>query len=138
MIGAFHRSVLPLAVAQIFMWASLYYLFPALLLVWEGDLGWSKTELSGAFTLALVVSAVFSPGVGRLIDRGYGSRIFTASAIIGSMLVAILAMVTKLWQFYTVWLLIGMAMSGGLYEACFAVLTRAMGARAKQAITIVE
>ena len=102
MIGTFHRIVLPLAVAQIFMWASLFYLFPALLLVWEGDFGWSKTELSGAFTLALVVSAVFSPGVGRIIDRGYGSRIFSASAIIGSLLIALLAMVTKLWQFYAV------------------------------------
>jgi hypothetical protein len=70
MIGAFHRIVLPLAVAQIFMWASLFYLFPALLLVWEGDLGWSKTELSGAFTLAIIVSAVFSLGVSRIIDRG--------------------------------------------------------------------
>ena len=137
MTGAFHRIVWPLAIAQIFMWASLYYLFPALLLVWEGDLGWSKTELSGAFTLALVVSAVFSPGVGRIIDRGYGRRILAASAIIGSLLLALLAGVAKLWQFYAVWLLIGMAMSGGLYEACFAVLTRAMGNRAKQAITIV-
>ncbi len=137
MTVAFHRIVWPLAIAQIFMWASLYYLFPALLLVWEGDLGWSKTELSGAFTLALVVSAVFSPGVGRIIDRGYGRRILAASAIIGSLLLALLAGVAKLWQFYAVWLLIGMAMSGGLYEACFAVLTRAMGNRAKQAITIV-
>ncbi len=137
MIGAFHRIVWPLAIAQIFMWASLYYLFPALLLVWEEDLGWSKTELSGAFTLALFVSAVFSPGVGRIIDRGYGGRILTASAITGSLLLALLAMVTELWQFYAVWLLIGMAMSGGLYEACFAVLTRAMGKRVKQAITIV-
>jgi MFS family permease len=126
-----------LAIAQIFMWASLYYLFPALLLVWEGALGWSKTELSGAFTLALVMSAVFSPGVGRFIDRGYGRRILTASAVIGSLLLALLSMVAELWQFYAVWLLIGLAMSGGLYEACFAVLTGAMGARAKRAITLV-
>ena len=136
-IDPFRRIVWPLAIAQIFMWASMYYLFPALLLEWERDLGWSKTELSGAFTMALVVSAALAPAVGRIIDRGFGSRIFTGSAVLGSLLLALLSMVTKLWQFYTVWILIGMAMSGGLYEACFAILTRVMGTRAKQAITLV-
>jgi MFS family permease len=119
------------------MWAGMFYLFPALLLVWERDLGWSKTELSGAFTLALVVSAVLAPGVGRIIDRGFGSRLFTGSAILGSLGLVLLSMITKLWQFYAVWIVIGMAMSGGLYEACFAILTRVMGTRAKQAITMV-
>ena len=136
-IDPFRRIVWPFAIAQIFMWAAMYYLFPALFLVWERDLGWSKAELSGAFTLALVVSAVFAPGVGRIIDRGFGSRIFTGSAILGSLLLVLLSMVTKLWQFYAVWIVIGMAMSGGLYEACFAILTRVMGTKAKQAITIV-
>ena len=112
-------------------------MFPALLLEWERDLGWSKTELSGAFTLALVMSAVLAPGVGRIIDRGFGRRIFTGSAILGSLFLALLSMVTKLWQFYAVWIVIGMAMSGGLYEACFAILTRVMGTKAKQAITLV-
>jgi len=136
-IDPFRRIVWPFAIAQIFMWAAMYYLFPALFLVWERDLGWSKTELSGAFTLALVVSAVLAPGVGRIIDRGIGGRIFTGSAILGSLLLVLLSMVTKLWQFYAVWIAIGGAMSGGLYEACFAILTRVMGTRAKQAITMV-
>ena len=136
-IDPFRRIVWPLAIAQIIMWAAMYYLFPALLLEWERDLGWSKTELSGAFTLALVMSAVLAPGVGRIIDRGFGRRIFTGSAILGSLFLALLSMVTKLWQFYAVWIVIGMAMSGGLYEACFAILTRVMGTKAKQAITLV-
>jgi MFS family permease len=136
-IDPFRRIVWPLAIAQIFMWAAMFYLFPALLLVWERELGWSKTELSGAFTLALVVSAVLAPGVGRIIDRGFGCRLFTGSAILGSLLLVLLSMVTKLWQFYAVWVVIGVAMAGGLYEACFAILTRTMGTRAKQAITMV-
>jgi MFS family permease len=135
-IDPFRRIVWPLAIAQIFVWAAMYYLFPALLLEWEGEIGWSKTELSGAFTMALVVSAALAPVVGRIIDRGFGSRIFTGSAVLGALLLALLSMVTKLWQFYTVWILIGIAMSGGLYEACFAILTRVMGTRAKQAITL--
>ena len=99
-IDPFRQIVWPIAIAQIFMWAATYYLFPALLLEWERDLGWSKTELSGAFTLALVVSAVLAPGVGRIIDRGFGPRIFIGSAILCSLLLSLLSMVTKIWQFY--------------------------------------
>lgn len=134
----FRRIVWPLAIAQIIMWAAMYYLFPALLLEWERDLGWSKTELSGAFTLALVMSAVLAPVVGRIIDRGFGRHVLVGSAIIAALLLALLSMVSTLWQFYAVWIALGMAMSGALYEACFALLTRVMGAMAKQAITLVS
>lgn len=136
-INPFRQIVWPLAIAQVFMWAAMYYLFPALLLDWEHDLGWSKAELSGAFTLALVVSAVLAPGVGRVIDRGFGPWVLTGGAVLGALLLGLLSMVTRLWQFYAVWIMIGVAMSGGLYEACFAILTRVMGAKAKQAITLV-
>ena len=131
------KIVWPLAVAQTLVWAAMYYSFPALLLAWEQDLGWSKTELSGALTAALLVSAFLAPVVGRAIDRGYGTRVFTGSALLGAFSLALLSGVTALWQFYTVWIILGAAMAGTLYEACFAVLTKTMGERRKQAITIV-
>lgn len=135
--GPFGRIVWPLAIAETIVWAAMFYSFPALLLQWERDLGWSKIELSGALTLALVVSALLAPVVGRLIDRGLGRYVFTGSAVLGALLLVLLSRVTALWQFYAVWLALGVAMSGALYEACFAVLTRAMGANAKKAITLV-
>ena len=58
----FHSIVWPLAIAETIVWAAMYYGFPALLPAWERDLGWSKTELSLAFTLSLVVSAVAGAG----------------------------------------------------------------------------
>ena len=78
-IDPFRRIVWPLAIAETLIWAATYYSFPALLLEWERDLGWSKAELSGAFTLALVVSAFLAPVVGRVIDRGYGTHVFTGA-----------------------------------------------------------
>ena len=127
----------PLAIAETIVWAAMFYSFPALILVWERDLGWSKTELSGALTLSLVTAAVLAPVVGRLIDHGFGRFVFTGCALLGAILLALLSQVTELWQFYVVWLGLGVAMSGALYEACFAVLTRAMGVRAKRAITLI-
>ena len=115
----------------------MYYVFPALLPAWERDLGWSKTELSFAFTLSLLVSASLVPVAGRLIDRGLGPAIFTGGAVAGAVLLAALSAVTELWQFYGVWIGLGIAMSSTLYEACFAVLVRATGEQARRAITIV-
>ena len=134
----FHSIVWPLAVAETIVWAAMYYAFPALLPEWKRDLGWSRTELSVAFTLSLLVSASLVPVAGRLIDRGLARTIFTGGAVLGAALLALLSAVTELWQFYCIWIGLGVAMSGTLYEACFAVLVRSTGDRARRAITIVS
>ena len=134
----FHSIVWPLAIAETIVWAAMYYAFPALLPTWERELGWSKTELSFAFTLSLVVSASLIPVAGRLIDRGHARTIFTGGAVLGAVLLALLSGVTELWQFYCIWIGLGIAMSSILYEACFAVLVRSTGDRARRAITIVS
>ena len=134
----FHSIVWPLAIAETIVWAAMYYAFPALLPTWERDLGWSKTELSIAFTLSLLVSASLVPVAGRLIDRGHARAIFTGGAALGAVLLALLSTVTELWQFFCIWIGLGVAMSSTLYEACFAVLVRSTGERARRAITIVS
>lgn len=135
--SAFRRVVWPLAIAQTLIWAAMYYSFAALLLTWERDLDWSKAELSGAFTGAIVVSALLAPVVGRIIDCGYGTQIFTGSVMLGALGLILLSGVTAIWHFYVAYLILGVAMAGALYEACFAILTKTMGTRSKQAITIV-
>ena len=134
----FHSIVWPLAIAEMIVWASTYYAFPALLPAWERDLGWSKTELSFAFTISLVVSASLIPITGRLIDRGLGPAIFAGGAALGALLLGLLCAVTELWQFYCIWIGLGVAMSSTLYEACFALLVRSTGDQARRAITIVS
>lgn len=135
--GTFHRIVWPFAVAETLVWAAVYYMFPALLLTWEQQLPWSKAQLSGAFTVAIVTSALSAPIVGRIIDRGYGTQIFTGSTLFASLNLVLLSQVTALWHFYTVWFLLGACMAGMLYEATFTILTRAMGNQRKRAITLV-
>ncbi|MEQ8586486.1 MAG: MFS transporter [Thalassobaculaceae bacterium] len=127
--------VAALAIAETLVWAGMFYSFPALIAHWEADLGWSKTELAGAYTAALICSALFAPMIGRLIDRGYGRTVLTVSAVIGGLLVGLLSVVREPWQFLALWLGIGVCMSGCLYEPCFAFITRMMGGRARRAIT---
>ena len=133
----FRKIVWPFAIAETLVWAAYYYSFPALLQTWEADLGFSKTALTGAFTLALIVSAVTAPIVGRLIDFGYGKVVFAGGAAAAAALLILLSQVTEIWQFYAIWFGIGIAMAGSLYEACFAIITYSMGEKAKRAITIV-
>lgn len=126
-----------MAIGETILWASFYYLFPALLPEWERNMGWSKAELSGALTLALLTSALLAPFAGRLIDHSLGRYVFTGGAVFGGLMLVALSQVTELWQFYAVWFGLGIAMSASLYEACFAVLTHYMADRAKRAITLV-
>lgn len=134
---SFRRVVWPLALAETIVWAAMFYSFPALLLEWERDLGWSKTELSAAFTLALALSALMAPVMGRFIDHSLGHLVLTGSALLGALSLVLLSYANSLWQFYLAWFSIGIAMSGSLYEPCFAFITRTMGDRARQAITLV-
>ncbi|MDX1731840.1 MAG: MFS transporter, partial [Aurantimonas coralicida] len=129
------RAVLCLAFGETIVWAGFYYLFPALLLRWEADAGWSKTWLTAAFAAAIIVSALVSPLSGRLIDRGHGPLIMGGSALAGAILLALLPFADTLPGFALLWLGIGAAMGGCLYEPCFALVTRALGADARPAIT---
>ena len=132
-----NRAILLLATGQTFAWAGIYYIFPALLLRWEQDLGWSKSDLTAAISLAVMISAAAAPLTGRIIDIGRGPVLMAGSAFCGGIGLLLLSNVTALWQFYTVWAVIGLAMSGCLYEPCFALVTRAKGRNAKQSIIFI-
>jgi len=128
------KTIVLLAFAQITVWASLYYVFPAMLLYWEADFGWTRTQLTGALTTAALLSAVVSPLVGRLIDRGFAPIVMTGSTLTGAVCLFLLSRVDSLLEFYGIWVVIGIALAGCLYEPSFALITRARGAAAKRSI----
>ena len=66
----FFKIVGSFAVAETLVWAAYYYSFAAFFPTWEADLKFSKSVLTGAFTMALVVAAFAAPLVGRFIDFG--------------------------------------------------------------------
>lgn len=129
--------LLMLGVAQVFVWAGFYYLFPALMLFWESDLGWSRAELALVFSLAVGASALASPIAGWVIDSGGGRWLLCASAAAGGLLLCLLPFVATRELFLVLWLLVGIAMAGCLYEPCFAIIVRSMGEGAQRGITIV-
>src|SRR5512138_250614 len=130
-------AIWQLAIAQTIVWAGLFYAFPALILRWETAFGWAKAELTGAVTLSIALSAVFSPLAGRLIDRGLGPQVLAGGALAGGLCIGLVGLVQSLWQFYALWCLIGIATAFCLYDACFAVVVRAAGSEARRPITLI-
>ena len=52
----------------------------------ERDLGWSTPEITGAYSLALLVTLVLSPPVGHWLDRS-GPRVpMTIDSVLGMLL----------------------------------------------------
>jgi MFS family permease len=90
----------------------------------EAELGWSRAALSGAFTVALLVSGLVAPVVGRWIDRRGARAIMTFGSCLGTLLVLAWAGVRDLPLFYLLWAAIGVAMACTLYDPAFAVIAR--------------
>ncbi|HEU5316387.1 MAG TPA: MFS transporter [Chloroflexota bacterium] len=105
-------------------WGILFYAFSVFLRPMEADLGWTRAELSGAFTIALVVSGLVAPIAGRWIDRHGARALMTGGSILGTLLLLAWAAVRSLPPFYLVWTGIGVAMACTLYDPAFAVLAR--------------
>ena len=126
-----------LALSQTIIWAGIFYIFPALLVKWEADLGWSKTALTAAFAAATLTAALFSPPAGRLIDRGGGPGLLAGGGLAGGVLIGLMSFVDSYALFFGLWVLIGATFSACLYEPCFALVTRARGAAARRSITLI-
>ena len=75
---SFRHIVWPLAIAQTLLWAGAFYLSPLLLGVWERDPGLSRTEVTGAFTTALLLFAFLAPLAGR---KNSTIRFFNAARV---------------------------------------------------------
>ena len=60
-----------------------------------------------------------------------------AAPAIGGLGLMALSQVTALWQFYGLWLVIGLMLSGSLYDACFSLITHARGVQAKRGIVVI-
>ena len=124
-----------LGAGQTVMWAGLFYSFAALLLSWESDLGWKKTDIALGLTLAMLVAAAASPVTGRVVDAGKGRLLMGGGAIFGAAALALLATTQSQASFLALWALIGLAQASCLYDPCFALVTRTMGGSARAAIT---
>jgi MFS family permease len=98
-------------------------------------LGVPLAHVWGAFTLALLVSAALGPLAGRAIDRWGGRPVLTLSSVLFATGLAALSHSQGTVGLVLAWMLLGVAMGGGLYESAFATLVRLKGSGARASIT---
>ena len=117
-------------------WGVLYYAFTVFLKPMQASLGWSTAQLTGAFSLALLCSAVAALPIGRWIDR-HGTRwLMTMGSCAAALLVLAWARVDNLIVFYLIWCGIGITMAMVLYEPAFALVATWFRQRRARALTV--
>ena len=128
-------TVARLGSAQTLAWASSYYLPAMLALPMARDLGVATPMVFAAFSAALIVSALLGPLAGRAIDRHGGRPVLMATNLLFAASLAGMGLAQGPIGLFAAWVLMGVAMGSGLYEAAFASLVRLYGQNARGAIT---
>jgi MFS family permease len=130
------RIVVPaLGITQTLAWASSYYLPAILADPIARDLGMSSNWLFGLFSAALVISGMIGPKVGRQIDAFGGRGVLSLSNLVIATGLAMLGFANGLAVLAIAWIVLGVGMGLGLYDAAFAALGRIYGDSSRGAIT---
>lgn len=129
------RVVVALGITQTLAWASSYYIPAVLAVPMARSLGIASSWVFGAFSAALVLSALIAPWVGRMIDAKGGRAMLTASNVVLAAGLALLAAAQGPVVLLLGWLVMGLGISMGLYDAAFATLAGLYGRAARGPIT---
>jgi MFS family permease len=126
-----------LAITETISWGIIYYAFTVFILPMEKDLGWSKAQLTGGFSLSLLVAGGLAYPVGAWIDRHGARFLMTVGSILASLLIIAWSQVTDLNMFYLIWIGLGVCAACTLYDPAFAVVATWFERRRSTALAII-
>jgi len=111
-----------LAITETISWGILYYAYSVFMTPMETEMGWTRAEVSGAFSLMLLVMGVMAYPVGAWVDK-YGARaLMSVGSVLASLLVIAWSQVQDLTMLYLIWGAIGVCGAAVLYDPAFAVV----------------
>ncbi len=126
-----------LAVTETISWGIIYYSFSVFLTPMEHDLGWSRAELTGGFSLMWLVAGMMAFPVGAWIDQHGARALMTAGSVGASLLVIGWSFVNTLPALYLIWAGLGVCAAAVLYEPAFAVIAHWFDRRRSTALAII-
>lgn len=127
-------NIVLLGILQILSWGGSFYLLGVLGTPIAADTGWAQPWVLGGTSIGLLVAAAVAPLCGRLIDRKGGRTVLANHGFFLAVGLFIAAMSPSLPVFLLAWVLIGIAMAAGLYDALFTALGASYGLSARPII----
>ncbi len=128
------RLTIAIGFTQTIAWATTYYIPATMAGAAAAEFGASRALMLGGFSLALLVTGLISPWVGRRIDRLGGRGVMAMSTLITAAGLTLMATGHSIPLWYLAWMITGVGMAMGLYDAAFGTLGRLLGNEARPAI----
>jgi MFS family permease len=131
------RSVVvsTLGVTQTLAWGSTYYLPAVFADPISQGLHLSRAWFFGVFSASLLLSGLLGPLAGRMIDRYGGRDVLVGTNFAFAVGLVVLAFSNGTAGLLAAWIILGIGMGFGLYEAAFATVAGLYGRDARNAIT---
>lgn len=124
-----------LALGQVVSWGVLYYAFTVVAEPLHQSTGWSRTFINAGLSIGLLAWGLASVPVGRWIQRHGARGLMALSSVLGGGALILLGVVEGPIAYVVAWILLGLAMSGALYDPAFAAITAAFGSEYRRGIT---
>jgi len=113
---------LVLAITETVSYGVLFYAFPVFIRPMEAEFGWSRGELSGAFSLSLLITGLVALPVGYWLDKRGARLLMTAGSTGATIMVLLWSQVNSFPDFMVIMGLMGFFGAAILYEPAFAVI----------------
>ncbi|HEX8981515.1 MAG TPA: MFS transporter [Ktedonobacterales bacterium] len=128
--------VVTLGCTEAISYGVLYYAFAVFLKPMQAEMGWSRSLLTGAFSLALLLSGVAGLAVGRWLDIHGPHVLMTFGSVCAAALILAWSQTHSLLTFYLTWCAIGLIMAAVLYEPAFWVVATRFERHRGRALTV--
>jgi MFS family permease len=100
------------------------------------EFGWTRAQLSLAYSLFSLTSTLALPAIGRLVDRLGAQKVIVGCVLIFAATTVLLRFVTSLWQFCAFFVVLGVVSGGTSTLPYFKVLVRSFATRRGLALGI--
>ncbi|MCE9990547.1 MFS transporter [Enterobacter asburiae] len=129
------RLALTAGCNQLINWGISFYMPGTFATAIAADRGWSSPQIYLGLTLAMLMMAMVSPFVARLLASFGGRRVVMSGTLLIAAGCAGMALIDSLSGWYGCWLLAGIGMRLSLYDALFASLVNLYGQQARRTIS---
>lgn len=120
---------------QLINWGISFYMPGTFARAIGQDTGWPETQIYLGLTIAMLIMALISPFVARLLARFGGQQIVVSGTLAIAAGCFMMAAVPTLSGWLGAWLLTGIGMRLALYDALFAALVNLYGQQARRTLS---